>query len=475
MWSGRPTHGSRRSLSIPDASLALVTRRAWPELSWDHILAKAGTSADFVKHMNTAKEAMSKLDAVIQQERPFVLQNVEERASCQIAMSRTFWFISDTDFEALYALKPAKCGLKSEVIKNEVGAEVSGIILRDGSWPWRTLTVSHEGSCDLKQQLHNPDVQLREDQGKDLATQHLATSLKQRPPSLLAKSVMTLAEMEAKVEATKCEKLPEQEEEPATPAPLRAEAAEEEPEPAEDDDIAVPNEALQKTAPALRIEEKQKKRKRMIGKSKPGAQREERTGAGQSGLKNRRTAAFVADEVGSVAAGGAGSSSARSRSPRPSTSRGSGKGSNGSSGPKERAEWLKGQGEKYMKILTVDKVLSGESFGNDFNQANRIWRAQDKIPKLAAEAVALKAHISTIEAAKLVHPDSIYKLTKAERHKTIAEIWPAIEKVPPNWAVAVLECRIRDWVAESVPASEVDDYVDSVSPFAPPSGHPCHA
>ena len=118
-----------------------------------------------------------------EREKTFLSQAVDSEQRLEVAVSKQYLFISETDFRSRYGIDGQKLHLPSEYIKNEVGAWVKGFVLQGpaDAGPFRKITITSRSVHGVCTALMNKDQQLYRDQGANtMAWIHEATA-RERP------------------------------------------------------------------------------------------------------------------------------------------------------------------------------------------------------------------------------------------------------------------------------------------------------
>ena len=450
----------RKGEAVEQKSLecTVVSLRAFPGLSWEQIVVKAGTSSEFEQQVKTAKRLWQTMAAEIEaDERGFTREDFDDQDAVTMTMERSYTFITDGDFEKYFKVKPSTIGLKSETLTLETGAEASGVVLAEDT-PFRKLTVSHSQRTALTRSLHNSAHQLRPEQGTDFMRLWRVRTW----PTSFTKAATTVTEVMAKAE----EALKKQSEVPPAhppPAPLAALDSvsgvndDEEPE-EEEDEVAASVAAAEGMLQMRPSEGKSGKGK---GKSKVRKEKNDKQKPRQSGGGFSKRASVAASTQASCSTHIAGSvdtaqsgSTHRSRSPARS----------GSKTPQER---LLAQCVKYTLsgLLRLSRVVGGDNAGQDVNQAKRIADAMEKLPRMEAEALSLRTHLDLVSLARLASVDGMAASPRKSAMRFCDKIYKKMDAVPPVWACTILQCHLRDWL-DVLKFEDVEAYVAAMLPSA---------
>ena len=123
------------------------------------------------------------------------------------------------------------------------------------------------------------------------------------------------------------------------------------------------------------------------------------------------------------------------------------------------------QSQKYRAMLTVSRVLSGDSsVGADVRQAERYIPLLAQEPGQRSEWVALKGCLELVEEAQKLLPKAIIKMEKHERDKKLQDIWDHIDGVPSTWGVALVSCHLEDSLIEDLTPESAERLVEAVWP-----------
>ena len=422
------------------------------------------------QHLRGAKKLWASLQKEVEaSDRDFLPEQFSQDDKVKISMERTFKFITDADFESLYKVKPGVCGLTSEVLKSETGALISGVLLQDDTWPFRTVRVSSASEQSLSRMHHNAGHQLRPGQGADVAAQCHVEFLKELPLCLQKATPTSLAEIKAKVEES-IQREAERAQNPtaSVPAPLESTLKKDDRAEAEDgkeeEDEEEEDEALRKargcrqggeTAVQAFSSGRGRGKAKAKGKMKPETKSSKRflspgKLSPRSRTKRRKFDADVDDGRTVI-------SIASTRGPSEGGS---------TPGSKTKQTDLVAQSLKYKNFLRLSRILAGGNIGQDLNQSRRILSAMEDKMQYNETYLDLSSHLELVAAAQKLSVDSIGSLLQKDREALLEQVFRKLDAIPSEWAVQVIVCYVRDFVPV-MQASEVPDYVERIMPVAP--------
>ena len=137
-----------------------AARQAFPQYTWEVIMAKAKTNQTFATDLATAIQAKAGDTAA---------GSPEDVRSCWTlgyCVEVDYLLYTEREFNEQYGLKPAEAGLQTETFKDENGQDILGVALTDERTQRRIKLHSY---VDLShaEWIHQRHQQLRDGQGMD--------------------------------------------------------------------------------------------------------------------------------------------------------------------------------------------------------------------------------------------------------------------------------------------------------------------
>ena len=186
----------------------------WPHLSWSTLVNKAQAADEFQKSFSRASTRVSEMSKRSSDD--MIVEEVGNTVQLGYSTSREHALMSESVFTSKFCLALAELLLNVEVITDECGRRLSGVLLSSPD-SLRKVTVHSYTYLQHTECTLRPEEQIRESQGRDMMHWLHEDVQKTRPRALRAphlghSAAPTLADLEEKAKVRKEEKKQEEEE-----------------------------------------------------------------------------------------------------------------------------------------------------------------------------------------------------------------------------------------------------------------------
>eukprot|EP00971_Amphidinium_carterae_P352959 6492781-Amphidinium_carterae.5 len=458
-WAKRSRNGAAKGNQCLEC---VQVSRGFPGVAWETLVAKNGTDTSFAAQVSIARrnvQAASKVPAAA---------SFRSSEVMEMTMFKDFLFMAVADFCKHYNINAKDVpGVEVVSIRNECGFIEQGVLFSEDSSPWRKVRLSWSAGTVLDSTLLPSDAIIRPNQPSEfqewwnndaVGTRPTGLRSKSRPPTLAA--LQELVEQEKKKKEEEKEKSKQDAE--AQPDVKKEDAQLEQhrdSETEEEEDLVANLPALPSQKQAAESQTQKGGRKGKKGGGRGRGRGSTARGEGVPTSSDTKTAGVTTLITGKKqvwSSGALSTSATASQVSVPGRSR-----SPASSNPAVKS---KSKLEKYVQAIDLERVLLDKKMGNEFAHADKVLQgAKNKgEDMLAAEILALEAHIKLAHAAESVSVSGILKLDKAERSKTLLQLWPKLETKPVQWLAAILLAFARDASLDT--EEQVQNWVQAVLP-----------
>ena len=395
-----------------------VSKLGFPTMEWSEILSEMKSNPDFHDEVQCA------IDVFEGKPKQFRQETFDDASEVGYRMERSAWFYSEMEIEKKYGLKMKELlgqGFTARTVLDETGEEVYGLMVSD-DLP-RKIVFYQSINTLYAEQVHNKDTALRPQQGRALASSYRAEVKKHRP---LPKDIIPSEEtLEEAVEAVKVAKAAAQaraqmasvvsDEVPAQPAGVLQGGQNAEAEAEEDEVVWAESEERQPLV--------QNPKGKGKGKGKPKSKAKPKGKAKAKALAAHCRSVIGGDDGASTADGSADSSSRTQIC-----------------GDDRASEAY----DKYVDLLSISKLLKGESLGRELWAAQRSLSALSKGAADSVQHVLLKGHVDLFQRSKGLLPEKVMKISEKERKDLVAELVSHNVEFPKVLRANLLACAVRE-------------------------------
>ena len=172
-------------------------------MNWTAVVLAYGASKDFKRCYDKALQVLQG-----KRKQDFMPQAYEAKKSLDVALEKSYLFISEKDFMEQYKVCPKKAGFKVDTIVDEHKTPVTGVLVKDPGQRHPRLVVRASIGTTLADQLLIPSDQVRPNQGIAMSTWWEADLLKEHAHG--ANASLTEEGILEKIEAYKAQCLEEE-------------------------------------------------------------------------------------------------------------------------------------------------------------------------------------------------------------------------------------------------------------------------
>ena len=389
------------------------------------------------------RQACANLEHLEMRDPGFRRQCFVEEDSNGYKATRPFRLMEEAEFVSKYGVrfKDVASALPIDTVYDERGQKAVGILIATGPTVYEMYNMVQTAYGET---IHDPGMQLRVDQGKEVAAFYRTDLSKVEPRGQSKGKSITMDDVAAVAQRVQDAIRVEAEQRAlqAAPSSLAEEpVAQQEGERQEsDEEIVFEGDLPEQAGPAFVGPSEGKKRRGSVGGSK---------GKGKGKNKNNGSAKRrCVAQSGAESVVGALPSACESRaesiadSGEPLSQRGGGGGGSVKTmlSPGEKAEQAC---YAHIAALKVEKLLAGEALGRELWQAQRALAAMSKGEPTVA-AVLLRGHVDFWKRCEKLLPATIHKVPKLERESIVQEITESNVQIPPLTRASLLAAASKE-------------------------------
>eukprot|EP00971_Amphidinium_carterae_P292131 5799203-Amphidinium_carterae.2 len=135
------------------------------------------------------------------------------------------------------------------------------------------------------------------------------------------------------------------------------------------------------------------------------------------------------------------------------------------------------QGDRWIEVMDIELAVAGKNYGKEVYQAQRVANSLQQSDPASTSLLRLNMHVTQIQTAMKLSPDSADKLAVQERRSNLEELWPQLRSHPPLFCSGLVKARVKDVVkplladrTAQLDEDSVEAWLDAIKPFRDAGG-----